>query len=164
MSASLLTISLHAIFKLSANKLIGKIAIIQILVHVFLIDCYTVAMLSDFVHMLLDIVSFELYDPTEFIMDTFPLKETDPLNIMFESLGYESSDIVFNTGPVLLLATIFLILILFVGALVLLCGYQELKSFLRKELEKTFMNRVIQFMDGSSFLLTTCAWININQV
>ena len=89
-SGSIFTISLHAIFKLSANKLISKIATIQIIVHVFLIDNFAVAVLTDFVHMLLSIFSYEFYDPTQFIIETFPLEETDALNILFDSIGYEN--------------------------------------------------------------------------
>ena len=89
--------------------------------HVFLIDNYSLALLESFVHFLLEIFSYELYDPTEFILNSFPLEETDPLNILFEAIGYQTSDIVFNTGPVFVMATVSFALVMLVVFVSYLC-------------------------------------------
>ena len=89
--------------------------------HVFLIDSYSLALLESFVHFLLEIFSYELYDPTEFILNSFPLEETEPINILFESIGYQNSDIVSNTGPVFVMASLSFVLVMLIIFVSYLC-------------------------------------------
>ena len=66
-----------------------------------------------FLRELQGLVAFEFYDMTEIFEAMFSLESSEALDIHFESVGYESSDSIINSGPigmVIFLAPFFLLL------------------------------------------------------
>ena len=116
-----------------------------------------------FIQSLQSILFFEVIEVDQIVVETLKAEENAPIDIHFESVGYQYSDAFLNLGPVaivLVLAPIFALLN-YIGSR--LCC-QRAKVWCRKQHEKTFFNRIYGFFDGSFLLLHVSSTINIYQV
>ena len=137
----------------------------QIIIHILLINEYCVSHTEVFVSFLLNIVSFELYDPAEDLAKALNLEDNEPVNLLFESTGYERSDFVLNMGFMFL----FMLAIPLILASILLCSYlckclPKFRACCRGQSDKTFFNRILMVLETSMMIVITCAVINIYQV
>lgn len=94
----------------------------------------------------------------------FDAEVSDALDVHFQAVGYETSDAIINAGMISLVIIIAPILVL-VGYLASrFCCWARCKTFFKTQLEKTFFNRVIMFIDGSFLIMGVCCTVNIYQV
>ncbi len=164
LSAGLLSFIQNLIMQASLNKVLGKVKGIQIIVHLMLINMYRTAHAEKFNLKLLEIANFEFYDPTDYFIEYLPINESDPINERFEATGYESSDFFVNAGMILVILSVAPALLLFAFILgAILCCCPKVALFLRKQIKKTFFNRIIFFAEGTMIVLATCSAINLYQ-
>ena len=106
----------------------------QILIHIILINVYCAAHTEMYISYLLDIFSFEFFDPAEWISDSFNIQENGPMNEHFESTGYERSDFILNMGLLFLvaLAIVPLILLMLLSSSRVFCCMPRYQSCCRK--------------------------------
>ena len=69
------TIGMNLFLQSSLNQILGQLQNLQIIVHVILINIYCVSHAEMFISYLLSIVSFEIYDPGEFLVEAFAAEE-----------------------------------------------------------------------------------------
>ena len=96
--------------------------------------------------------------------ETLPVKEDEAVNLHFERFGYIYSDSILSMGSVLTVIVLTPVIILVFLPMKYFCCSQLVKNFVQKQLRLTLFNRVIDFVDASLLVVTTCAWINIYQV
>ena len=133
--------------------------------HVFLIKQYCVPHTEIFISVLLDIVSFELHDPVDFLVKNFNLEENAPINQLFETVGYERSDFVLNMGFMFLIMLVIPVLLMTIVFCSYLCSSMpKCRAFCRRQSKKTFCNRLLMVIETTMMFIITCAIINIYQV
>lgn len=133
--------------------------------HVFLIKQYCVPHTEIFISVLLDIVSFELYDPVDFLVKNFDLEENAPINQLFDTVGYERSDFVLNMGFMFLIMLVIPLLLMTIVICSYMCsGMPKCRAFCRRQSKKTFCNRLLMVIETTMMFIITCAIINIYQV
>ena len=138
---------------------------LQIVVHVILINIFCVSHAEAFFSFILNIVSFEFYDPADFLVDKFKADQNDPINEHFEMTGYERSDFTLNMGLLFLVALALPLLLMAIVFSSLFCKcLPKYHGFCRRQKEKTFNNRLIMVFETSMMILITCAAVNIYQV
>ena len=87
---------------LSLQTLWGGVSALQIIAHIPLNNVNMPANCFFIFHFLAEIVSFDLFAPTDHA--DFGFTETEPLNQRFDRLGYETSNFVENLGSIGLIA------------------------------------------------------------
>ena len=110
------------------------------------------------------LVAFEFYDTTDIAMATVQAEESDAVDVHFESVGYETSDSILNSGPITIIIILAPFLILLLYLLSRFCCFQRCRAYFKSQLEKTFFNRVIIFVDSSFLILGVSCTVNIYQV
>ena len=115
-AACMLTFITQLLTNFGLKRLIESIRNLTVLIHVFLIDVYSVAHAEFFIQKLFALTQFEFYDMQQYIIDYLHAEESDSLNIHFEAAGYETSSFQLNLGNALIIC----IAILFIGVLLYL--------------------------------------------
>ena len=64
-------------------------------------------------------------------------------------------------GPVIVIILTLPIVIAVLYLFSKFCCCLKVMKWFSKQLDKTFFNKLIMFVDGILLLITTCAWINI---
>ena len=82
----------------------------------------------------------------------------------FEKFGYIYSDSILGMGSVITILVMVPVIVLVLLPIKYLCCWQAVRNLVQKQLDQTLFNRVINLVDGSLLVVTTCAWINIYQV
>ena len=138
---------------------------LQIVVHLMLIDLFSVAQCEVFLGQVMQVSNLHFFDTSGAITETLPVAEDDEaVNLHFEKFGYIYSDSILGMGPVIIIIVMVPFIILVLLPMKYLCCCQVVRNFVQKQLNLTLFNRVINFVDGSLLAVTTCAWINIYQV
>lgn len=163
-AAASVTFSLNCWLNLALKPLLDAFKNLQIIVHIMLIDLYSVAHCETFFGYLLLVTNMEIYDPSEHFVENLPVVENDALNMHFEETGYEYSDSILSMGSVLIIAVLLLVALPIMLLLSILCCWSKPRQFFKVQLQKTFLNRIITFIDSSLLVIATCACINIYQV
>jgi len=61
---------------------------------------------------LYQIAAFELFEIGPYFNELFGLEPTDPINITFEALGFETTSSVANLGPLIIVLLLYLIILI----------------------------------------------------
>ena len=137
---------------------------LQIIVHIMLIQIFLVAHAEIFLRSLQKLIAFEIYDITDLAKTLFGSEASDPLDIQFESVGYETSDAIINSGviSIVIFTAPFFLLVSYLASK--FCCWIRVKGCFKRQLEQTLFNRVIIFVDGSFLIMGVCCTVNIYQV
>ena len=108
---------LSLIFKNAMSMLLASILIFQLLAHLPLADIVLPANALQWFEIMISIVSFDFFSPTEYF--DIGLTETEPWSTNFAWLGYESVNFIEGMGSILLVG-IYLALIGIVAILLAL--------------------------------------------
>ena len=121
------TLSLSCCLEISLKPLLDAVKHLQIIVNIMLIDLYMYAKTEKFYARLREIMYFQAIDPTSFLVKYLPIKIDKPVSIHFEDTGYEYSDCTLNMGPISIVITASIILILLCFILSLICCFPRPK-------------------------------------
>ena len=84
-----LPFSLNSIISLALKRLLDSFKHLQIIVHIMLIDVFTVAHCEVFIGYVLQISNLQLLDLSEPMVENLPVNENEAINLHFEKSGYE---------------------------------------------------------------------------
>ena len=109
------------------------------------------------------VLAFEFFDTKEINKSLFKVEESEPLDIHFDAMGFETSDPILNLGPNFWFLLIWpgLIIIIFLLSKCRCCP--RVANWFKKQHEHTFFNRITLFLEGSIMFLGVCFSINIHQ-
>lgn len=139
------------------NMLFGSIILIQILAHLPLADIWLPANAHQQFDLMIGVVSFDYFSPTEYIDAGF--SEMPSWSENFEWLGYESINFVEGMGSIIIFAAWFLIqIIVSLVALRLSCCCKRFKKCFA-------LNKVasasLEFVDGTFFEIMVCVSVSM---
>ena len=151
--------------KLALKRLLESFKNLQIIVHIMLIDNFTVAHCETFFKFILMISNLELVDLTDVYSENLHVPKDEAIDMHFEETGYEHSDFILCLNTVALVIVMAPAIVLFIILpLRFICCWQRARNFFKRQLDLTFFNRTINFVDATLLLITSSAWINIYQV
>ena len=130
-----------------------------------LIQVVLVAHAQSFLLEILKIIAFQFFETKEIYISSLGIEASEPMNVNFEAIGYDTSDSILNLGPIfglMLIASALIILVFFLSKCCF-CWIRA-KNFFKNQHAKTFFNRITLFLDGTVLVLAVCCSININQV
>lgn len=163
-TAVVTTFSCSCCLNIALKPLLDAFKNLQIIVHVMLIDLYSVAHTEAFFGFLLMVCNMQVINPSQLIKESLPVDENEALNVRFEQTGYEFSDSILAMGTVFIVLVFLPVCIVALALLSYACCFDKLRKFFRRQLDKTLFNRIITFVDSSLLVMSTCAWINVYQV
>lgn len=140
--------SLSFISQLVLKRLLDAFKSLQIIVHVMLIDLFSVAHCEVFFGYVLQISNLQFFDPSGPMVDTLPVFENEAINIHFEETGYEYSDSILSMGSAIVILVIAPSLVVIILAMRFLCCCQLMRNFFKRQLQLTLFNRAINFVDA----------------
>ena len=152
------------LFQESIGTLLGALKHFQVLLHIILFEAFcTKAGAEVFTKGIISIASFAVYDFGPFLTDRFNIEEGEAPNIHFEAIGFASSDFILNTGSIFVsicVAPLYILLLLLIIYGFGFCS-KVISKYAQKQLNATFFNGIIAFMDGVILVVATAACINI---
>ena len=142
-----LPFSLNSIISLALKRLLDSFKHLQIIVHIMLIDVFTVAHCEVFIGYVLQISNLQLLDLSEPMVENLPVNENEAINLHFEKSGYEYSDSILSMGSVLVIIVVAPFLVAMILVMRYLCCCQRMRDFVKRQLDLALFNRTINFLD-----------------
>ena len=140
--------SLKIITSLALKRLLDSFKNLQIVVHILLIDVFTVAHCEVFIVYVLQISNLQLFDLSKPIVEHLPVNENEAINLHFERSGYEYSDSILSMGSVIVTIIVAPFLVAMILVMRYLCCCQRVRDFSKRQLDLTLFNRTINFLDA----------------
>ena len=144
------------------NVLIGSIIVIQIMAHMPLADIYMPANAREKYDIMIGVVSFDFFQPTEYIDMGFT--EMPFWSEQFDWLGYGTINFIDSMGSIIIFA-IFEILYVVIAILIVMCGCRVTTKCLKQKFEvHTVRSSSIMFIHGTFFEILICVSISMGML
>ena len=139
--------SLNIVTSLALKRLLDSFKHLQIIVHIMLIDVFTVAHCEVFIGYVLQISNLQLLDLSKPMAEILPVFENEAINLHFEKSGYEYSDSILSMGSVIVIIVVVPFLVAMILLMRYLCCCRRMRDFAKRQLDLTLFNRTINFLD-----------------
>ena len=155
-STGIATFSVNQILNGGLNRLVKRVGILQLILHLFLINIYVDADLQSFSKALLSIINFKLIEPSEyFTASILSIQQTDPVDENFRAIGYENSDFISNSLSFIVMLLALLLLLPVFATLSSCTCIPCVQRFGRNKLSHSCCNGLIVTLDTISNLSQT---------
>ena len=131
-AASIFNFVTNLLLNSSLGSLVNALKNLQIIVHIMLIQIFLVPHAELFLKKLKEMIAFEAIDLKKLLQDILgDVEENEPMDIHFESMGYETSDAILNLGPILVIMVLTPNLLVILAITSCLCCCKRARTFSR---------------------------------